>query len=539
MSFDEKVKKDISRRAFFKGSALAAMGVATGGLLAGCGKPAVTQSPAKGATEAPGKASFEIAPPPIADKDIKETVTVDVVVIGAGTAGMTTALTAVEAGAKTIILEKHSSFNARGGWTGAIGTKIQKAKGIEIDKAQVVSELVNYAGNKVNGKLIRLWADKSGEVVDYLINMAEAEGMKVEVWFEPVSYPNGYREYVTGHTFNGPNQANLVGMLEKNFKSKGGEIRYKTPAVQLIREGKGRVTGVIAGTPDNYIKFVAKKAVILCTGDYGHDEEMMKKYCPKGLDVDKNLYTPPVNTGDGHKMGLWIGAAMQEEMPHAPMIHNLGGPPMYSNPFLRVNILGERYENEDVAVPYLCNSIQLQPQNKAWVVFDAKYPEEASKMGDGFGREIKVTEETRKNLQEAIENNLTVTANTIEELAQKLEIPVETFKATVERYNKLAKQGEDLDFGKRHECLTTIEQAPFYAGIVPTALLVTLGGLRTNTNMQVLDTENKLIPGLYAAGNVGGDFYANDYPVIVPGLSHGRCVTFGRIAGQQAAAEHV
>lgn len=160
-------------------------------------------------------------------------------------------------------------------------------------------------------------------------------------------------------------------------------------------------------------------------------------------------------------------------------------------------------------------------------------------MGAGFARRTNVTDGMHKELQECLEDGRAFTANTIEELAQKLEIPVDTFKSTVERYNIMAKKGEDFDYGKERECLATVEKPPFYAGKIPTALLVTLGGLRTNINMQVLDTEGKTIPELYAAGNVGGDFYANDYPVIVPGLSHGRCITFGYLAGQNATAEKV
>jgi fumarate reductase flavoprotein subunit len=124
--------------------------------------------------------------------------------------------------------------------------------------------------------------------------------------------------------------------------------------------------------------------------------------------------------------------------------------------------------------------------------------------------------------------------DTIEELAEKIDVPVETFKATVERYNELAKLGEDLDFGKHGDILTTVEKAPFYAVKLGVTLLVTLGGLKVTEKMQVLDTNNEVIPGLYAAGNTSGCFFHNDYPNIMPGLSHGRSLTTGWVAGQSA-----
>ena len=93
-------------------------------------------------------------------------------------------------------------------------------------------------------------------------------------------------------------------------------------------------------------------------------------------------------------------------------------------------------------------------------------------------------------------------------------IACDTFKATVARYNELAKLGEDKDFGKRAACLTTIEKSPFYAAKLAVTLLVTLGGLKVNDKLQVLDTSDKVIPGLYAAGNTSGCFFSNDYPNI-------------------------
>lgn len=336
--------------------------------------------------------------------------------------------------------------------------------------------------------------------------------------------------------------------LETSARKFGVDIRLKTPAVQLVREGKGRVTGVIAKNENgSYIKFNARKGVILCTGDYGNDPEMLKTYIPSSKYIYGITYPNKYNTGDGHKMALWVGAAM-DEAPHAPMYFDQGLeglPPAYKpvpitrQPWLGVNLRGERFANEDLPYGYVCNAILQQPGHMKWAVWDTKWPEEAPKFRMTACKALRPPLHDPTEIENLIKKGVIKSANTLDELARKMGVPAETFKATVARYNELAKLGKDLDFGKRSECLTTIERAPFYAAKLGVCLLVTLGGLKVNEKLQVLDTENNVIPGLYAAGNTAGCFFANDYPNIMPGLSHGRALTFGWLAGKNAAAERV
>jgi fumarate reductase flavoprotein subunit len=330
--------------------------------------------------------------------------------------------------------------------------------------------------------------------------------------------------------------------LETNAKEAGVDIRYNTPAEQLIKED-GRVTGVIAKSEDgSYIRFNAEKGVILSTGDYGHDPEMLKHYIPSTENIYGITFPDEYNTGDGHKMGLWVGAAM-DEGPHAPMYFDQGLeglPPGYKpvpltrQPWLGVNMLGERFANENLPYGYVSRSLLRQPGHMKWVIWDAKWPEEGPKFGMTACKNMRSPMHNPEEIEELIEKGIIKTADTIEELAEKIDVPVETFKATVERYNELAKLGEDLDFGKHGDILTTVEKAPFYAVKLGVTLLVTLGGLKVTEKMQVLDTNNEVIPGLYAAGNTSGCFFHNDYPNIMPGLSHGRSLTTGWVAGQSA-----
>ncbi len=140
-------------------------------------------------------------------------------------------------------------------------------------------------------------------------------------------------------------------------------------------------------------------------------------------------------------------------------------------------------------------------------------------------------------LKSAVRKGNVLTARTVAELARKMEVPAGSFQATVKRYSQIARDGYDADFGKHHDRLTTIEKPPYYACKMEVRYMVTLGGLKINANLQVLDKKQEPIPGLYAAGNVSGSFFGHQYPTTVPGLTHSRAFTFGRLAGQRAAAE--
>ena len=497
------------------------------------------------------KASFEVPPPPIPAKDIRETITADVVVLGAGISGLTAALSAAEAGAKTILLEKSPTFQQRGLHNAALASRMQKKAGIKIDRDQVISTIMEWGAYRTNQRVVTLWADNCDRVMDWLLDMAEAA--KIEVVLDPTTKPWYFPNYPTIHVFMPKWQETLAEMLQSNARTKGVDIRFKTPAVRLLREGKGRVSSVIAQTSQGgYTQFNASKAVVLCTGDYGGDRQMVDEYCWPGIGDLKCVYEATVktgdtvNTGDGHKMGMWIGAAI-DEPPHCAMLFDFavfskeGIFNLARQPWLYLNLNGERFMNEDLPWGYEGAQIMRQPSNLVWAVWDAKWEQEAPKMHSQCCKNMGPPTYMwhPKQLDEAIEQGNVLTAQTIEDLGRKMKVPAETFKTTVARYNELARNGKDLDFGKHPDRLTTLEKPPFYACKMEARYMVILGGLKVNTKLQVLDTERNVIPGLYAAGNVSGSFFGSQYPTTVPGLTHSRAWTFGRLAGLNAAAEKV
>jgi fumarate reductase flavoprotein subunit len=159
------------------------------------------------------------------------------------------------------------------------------------------------------------------------------------------------------------------------------------------------------------------------------------------------------------------------------MMHGPAGP-LLSSAFLQVNLLGERFQNEDVPIQSNVNALERQPGKTAWQVFDSKYPEEIPHHGIGLGKILVATDKLRQDV-----SKIAITADSIEELAIKMKLPVDTFKATIKRYNELARMGKDRDFGKRPERLSPVNKPPYYAGRAGYSLLAVMGGLNINQNL--------------------------------------------------------
>jgi fumarate reductase flavoprotein subunit len=492
---------------------------------------------------------------PIPQSEIKETCNTEVVVVGAGCSGKSAALSAVQAGAKVIQIDKHTTYRWGGGMIGAIDSRLQKKLGVKVDKDEVCLELMKWCGNKPDQRLYRVWADNSGAIMDWLMDITDAAGIRTlpAQWpRRPDYHPETeyYKDFPVAHIHSDGKVKGLCHKLAldivQDLAVKAGvDLRYRTPAVQLIRQANGRVTGVIAkNAAGQYVQFNAKKAVIMCTGDYGNNPWMMEKWCAPAAEIARthDIYMTrnddliaakePLNVGDGHQMGMLVGGVM-EPGPHAPMSHATVGP-SGANAFLRVNIDGERFENEDVPAQSSANSLVRQPGKRVWQVFDSKWETEIRYMGVGLGTFSEANDMVREKVAAEC-----VKADTIEALAKKMDVPVKTFKATIERYNLLAKAGKDTDFGKRRDRLFTVDKPPFYAGIIEQHILVVLGGLITNPQFQLLDAERRVIPGLYLAGNTVGNRFAVDYPTMCAGLSHGFAWLSGRFCGLAAAAEKV
>ena len=541
----------ITRRSFVQSAAVAAGAAGVAAPLA-----LAEEAPAP----APGLHTWEVVPDPIPEDKIVETVDADVVIVGAGISGMSAFMYAAENGAKTVIIEKSESYNGRGLDFSAIGTKVQAENGIELNKGEIMNDLIKASGYKANGSLIRLWADHSGWVFDRLIDMTRADGGDVVLGEGSKALADGTdfctRAYPTDHMFGGliVGTLDLMGRELNVALENGGEIRYNTKAEQLVREEDGRVSAVIASTEAGYVRFNAAKGIILASGDYGSNPEMIEAWSPLLMNAEANVYTPEgLNSGEVINMAAWIGAGIQQSC-HAGMIHPIfGGGAFCPAAFLKVNASGVRFCNELTTLPGISN-MYMTTRGKVWTIFDddfeAQYPSmhplsnynnmTAGPITSGFLAGIwdPANPPTQTEIvQNCLENGTTVCADTIEELAEKIGVPADALVATVARYNEIVELGYDPDFNKGPENLFPIAKPPFYASIGTAKILAIAGALDVDSNMNVLDKAGEPIPGLYAVGNVMGNFFANDYPICCPGLSHGRCLTLGSLIGKALATD--
>jgi fumarate reductase flavoprotein subunit len=548
MSSDQNEPKNISRRNFIKGTAI----VAGSGLLASCAPQvaatvAPTSAAAPAAPAAQAQTSWRTPPAAIPASQIKQTITADVVVVGAGMSGSCAALAATQAGAKVVILQKVSGPLSNGAGIAAYGSKMQKDMKCDFDAEKAINEWMALGENRGNRKVVQNWIDHSGETVDWLVDLTKDDKSAGPIIAAP-NFGQTYEDdwtlaYPTPHLWLGPTgmQQVVTDVIAKAV-SLGAVVYYKTPGVQLIRADKGRVTGVIGKNDQGeYIQFNGTKAVILAAGDYGNNPTLRAEFMPhiEGLE---SAYPVKTNTGDGHQMGVWVGADIQRG-PHAGIIHfdppiaPIKDAPGSGLPWLWVNLKGERFCNEDVAYGDIYAQDMNQPEFTHFQIFDANYAEDAPHMGKGMMRTEPVGL-TKEAIETAVKAGAIPTADTLEELAGKMGVPADAFAATVKRYNELTKGGKDLDFGKQSGRLSLIEKPPFYAIKRRPGLLASLGGLTVNENLQVLDAAGNVIPGLYSAGNNSGSYFGGlEHPMRIPGMSLGRASTTGRMAGIHAAAE--
>ena len=593
---------NVTRRNFLSGAALVSAAIAGAGL-AGCAPqsaaPAASSSSAGETLGTTGAANSTVGfdgtgtlpwlgeAPAISDDQVEEELTADVVVVGLGAAGVPAARAAAEAGAKVVCLESSSHLNSVASDMAIFGgqTQAQWGRGDGfLDKKMVVNMHMEECSHHVSQSIISRYYDESGAALDWFVGASKNLYMAPESYAEipadaqanymfPYMYPMpetyDYAKedlpcYPTSVGFS-----SLATVMADNLQAAvdaGAEVRYSTKGVELILNDEGAVAGIYAQAAgsDGYLKITAP-SVILATGDYLGNEDMMKFYAPEcvenGIDIlsidldDEGNYT---NVGEGHKMGAWAGAAIEQW--HAPMIHHMGGGAgadgrgvIGNNGYLWLNLRGKRFMNEDLPGQQLENQVELQPQRKAYQFFDASWPEQLAYFPAAHGvaciyrdeplpeytaSGLRINVRTPADIDAAVEEGRCLKADTIDELLGMIEgMDVETAKASIERYNELARAGEDTDFFKSSQRLFALENGPFYAAECGCALtLGNLGGLESDEDCHVYNTDRELIPGLYAAGATQGGRFAVQYPISLKGLSCGMCMVYGKIAGENAAA---
>ena len=514
----------------------------------------------------------------------------EIVVVGAGASGVPAAGWAAELGAKTALLQKESSVISQGNCASAIIRSRSTPAGI----SRWIHHTNSLCSWRSDTKQLRAYAEHSEEALIWVLNRAGltseteyGDGSRIDdnsrsaellndgdklcgfmstsqdltgIWKDRQTvYDYGDDHCYFMAPWIGPkprNVGNALANIVKNIQKKhpGLEVFYNSPAVQLVKD-PGRVTGVIAKNSEGkFVQYNASKAVILATGDYTNNPSMVARWCPDIAEFDKKQFG---KTGDGHVMAVSAGAIM-ENTGHTKMMHDFDSALMYEEPFLFLNMNGERFTNEYTGFVYMGNILKYQPSfkgsnldkdhpdgSKGWycAIYDSSYPDWPA---DEFVSRMVPPEVMKKYIPGAVEDPKGVFKNlidlhccdTLEELAEELGIPYENMKASVDRYNELCDKKCDEDFGKPSEYMHRISKGPFWGARKHIRVSAEVSGVIVNENCQALNSRNEIIEGLYCAGNLGGPFYGgSDYPFHQTGLSLGRCYTSGMIAARHALGD--
>lgn len=469
----------------------------------------------------------------------------DVVVIGGGASGLAAAISAAEGGAKVIVLEK---ANTTGGCAnmamGLLGveTKPQKELLVDITREKAFAKFMDYTHWRADAKLVKKYIDLSASTIDWLMDM----GVEIAV---PSKYFPGSE--ATWHIIKPQTgkiglraAATMIKFMTERAQELGVEIKLETPVKELIKDN-GEIIGVVASDKDGEME-IYSGAVIVATGGFGDSPEFINKYTPYTWGEDLYSYRIPGLTGDGIQMA-WDAGAQKDfmDMELVFFAPNTGGYAPIELPFrqpnLFVNLGGKRFYDESVVENpvFSVNAIARQKDRVAFSIIDQKMLDRYNEEGLDLVNVVTSSMDMSyfmKEMEEAQKNGSDVffEAESLEELAEKAGIDAEGLVQTIKEYNAMCEKGMDTDFNKQAKYLVPFTGGKYYALKFMPSAYGSLGGIKINDMTQVLDTQAKVIPGLYACGTDANSICNPDYVFILPGNTLGFAVNSGRMAGKNA-----
>ena len=579
---------NLDRRSFLKGGVVAAGAAAFAGTLSACAPSAPQETGAADETLATTGEAWYGSPADPATFDVVDTVDCEVLVCGLGAGGITATAAAAEKGMNVIAIEKGAGHGSIKSDIGVIGTRIDT---VEVDPLQMLNEHTRYANGWCDPRVTRVWATESGATFDWISDSIAEFGATPYFEYDVDEGAHGvWPVYPTDHGFHytyteeeqakadaavaeSGDPAAAQGILPqvgdymlKKAEEWGADLRYETPFVQLAQDENGKVTGAYAKTGDGYVLFNASKGVILATGGYEANPDLLAELNPDAAAIGGVSMTQAGCEGDGIKAGIWAGG-MKDEIPTLMTFARAAVAPdaelgypyqgmtcwIGDQPFLKVNLDGARVCCETAPYDYPLHVAALQPEYKLASIWDSDYQNQivafhtigcsrinmsdtvdAAGVPTGEGLSFPACD---MMIGAAMEAGIVQQADTIEELAEKLRVDPAGLTATVERYNELAAKGVDEDFGKPAKDLLPLSKPPYFGAFFGGHVLCTLDGLRIDEHMRVLSTDRKPIEGLYAVGNCSGSVYAATYPELFIGNANGRTITHARHAVMHIAGE--
>ena len=511
-----------------------------------------------------------------AGEDIEETA--DVVVVGAGGAGLAAAAAAEQAGASVIVLEKMPTI----GGNSALGegtynvadpemlelTGAKTTPDLEKEVEDALAETPKNDDHKALIEKVKKDFDEwkasgtdtlfdsanwhalqtyigGGEIGDVpLIETYATGAVDAYKWLTEdigVPFKTDYIFMAVGGKWQRGHQIDLekaegkegdnggriyTNMLQETAEKLGAKIYTDADVKEILKDDSGRATGAVAERSDgSKITVHANKGVVLATGGFAANSDLVNKYS-NGVITTTRTSCAASSTGDGIALAEALGANFVDL--DQIQVHPLGDPVdgcvaefvgnwLGAQYYVYVNKEGQRFVKED-GTRYEMSMAELQQTDgEMYLIVDSS----------------QITDDRQDQIDSLIEKGRTVKADTIEELAEKIDVDPTTLKETIDKYNEGMKNGKD-EFGKATSAESTIEKAPFYASIRTTTVHHTMGGVQIDSDAHVINKDGDVIPGLYAAGEFTGGIHGNNR---LGGNAYPDIITFGRIAGTNVAAE--
>lgn len=449
----------------------------------------------------------------IQESEKAEDTSTDIVIIGSGGAGLSAAIEATNSGAKVIVVEKNAfmggNTNYATGGMNAAGTKYQEAKGIEDSPELHFQDTMKGGHDKNDPALLKVFTDKAADTVYWLEELGaklseigRSGGQSVDrIHKGPEGMPIG---------------THLMKVFANQVEKLNIEVRLNTKAVEIISEGN-KVTGIKVENKNGNTYTINAKAVILASGGFGANPDIVTKYKPEleGFGTTNQ----PGATGDVLSMLEKLDIAltdMKEIQTHptvVPRINEMITEGVRGDGAILVNRDGKRFINELETRDTVSKAILSQEGKSAFLIFDQQVVDTASAI---------------KKYSDA---GLLTEATSLKELGEKLKINATELEGTIAAYNEYYKGQNDSEFGRR---LLNVEltKAPFYGVEVSPAIHHTMGGIKINTNTEVINNSGNVVEGLYAAGEVTGGIHGGNR---IGGNAVTDITVFGKIAGKNAA----
>jgi succinate dehydrogenase/fumarate reductase flavoprotein subunit len=530
---------ELSRRDFFKGGVLAAAAVGGASLLGATPSSAYAVVP-NNASDVAHTSNFPLsidddpyfsAPDPITD--IAETIDVDVLVVGAGAAGVPCACIAAQHGAKVAVLQKSPRVYSHGIiFAGFNAPAIVEELGTSYSDDEIKAlklEFLTLNGFGTDTALLNKFFEECSEAIDWQIKTGTELGL-------PHMFFGG-----GGSTVAWPMQATDLNMAFAKHFSETYDLTfyYNTPALRLVTDDSGAVTGAIGQRDDgSFIQINAARGVVIATGGFGGNKELIARWLPAASSFTNGCF-PEDNTGDGALMAIWAGADIAPLRSKKIDIRFYGDSPMRTDiekePFLLVNDKGRRIMKEDASEMESNGGLCKEPSESGvyYNIFDANYGEWLK----ATGSERAILSDEQIADYESKTKPALFEADTIAGLAEAIGVEAKELQATIDRNNELAAAGYDADYYKDASNLYTIDTAPYYAMVREYTIGGTLGALKVNDKCQVINrATGDPISGLYCIGNdMGGLQTGQDYVWHDHGMTLGSATTFGYMVGRDLA----